>query len=116
MATRFASTPIGAAVPNANAVIGAVSSVAASAGATSRAARGSFAAALPAQTTAATAATESHAPTDCTAQGSTHSSSSTVRARYPRGATTRWRQRATACSRNMRAARVAGAGSPSSHT
>ena len=34
MATRFASTPIGATVPNASAVMGAVTSVAATAGST----------------------------------------------------------------------------------
>src|SRR5207244_3828166 len=65
IAMRLASTPIGATVPKANALIGAVTSVVTSAGAASRARRGARAKARPAQTTAPTPATDSHAPTDC---------------------------------------------------
>ena len=69
-----------------------------------------------AQMTAAMAATESHAPTDDTAQGSTSSTTRTASAIVPRGATTRCRSRATASTASIAAARVAGAGKPSSHT
>src|SRR2546430_6380348 len=55
-------------ISKANALIGAVTSVATSAGAASRARRGARAKARPAQTTAPTPATGSHAPTDCRAR------------------------------------------------
>src|SRR5207244_12660978 len=70
IAMRLARTPIGATVPKANALIGAVTSVATSAGAASRARRGARAKARPAQTTAPTPPTDSHAPTDGRAHGS----------------------------------------------
>ncbi len=95
MATRFATTPIGATVPKANAVTGAVTSVAAAVGATSRSARGERAIARSAQITAPIAPTESQAPTDCRAHGSANSTTRAESAITPRGAATRWRSVAT---------------------
>ena len=116
IATRFASTPIGATVPNANAVIGAVRIVAATAGATSRTGQADRSAARRAQITDATAVTESHAPTERTDQGSTSITSRAARVMLPAGATTRCRKRVTPASASISAARVAGAGKPSSQT
>src|SRR5207245_2946229 len=95
IATTFATTPIGATVPKANAVTGAVTSVAAAVGATSRSARGERAIARSAQITAPIAATESQAPTACSAHGSASSTTRAESAITPRGAATRWRSRAT---------------------
>src|SRR5207245_9092522 len=113
IATRFATTPIGATVPKANAVIGAVTTVAATAGATSRRARGARAVARSAQITAPIAVTESQAPTECNAHGSASSSTRPDSAITPRGATTRWRNRATSAVTSITTARVAGAGNAS---
>ena len=96
--------------------MGAVSSVAAAAGASSRTVLGKRSVARPAQITAATAATDSHAPTDCTAQGSPSMTQSAASATSPRGATTRWRSFATSSATSIAAERAAGAGKPSTQT
>ena len=93
-----------------------MSSVAAAAGASSRTAFGKRSLARPAQITAATAATDSQAPTDWIAHGSPTSTHNAVSATKPRGATTRWRSFATSSNASIAAERVAGAGNPSSHT
>ena len=116
MAARLAITPTGATVPNANAVMGAVSSVAAAEGSSSWSGFGYFAATRPAQITVATAATDSHAPTERTAHGSSTSRISVASPTVPRGATTRSRSRATPSSVSISADRTAGAGAPSTHT
>src|SRR5690242_12506772 len=107
---------MGATVPNAYAVIGAVRSVAAVAGARTRTTLGRRSVARPAQITAATAATDSQAPTDCTDQGSPSMTHSAASATSPRGATTRWRSFPMSSSASIAAERVAGAGNPSSQT
>ena len=114
IAIRFASTPIGATVPNAYAVIGAVRSVAAAAGASARTLQWLSAVTRPAQITAAIALTESHAPMEWSARGSTSSTASAESAITPRGAATRWRSRATSSTTSIAVARSAGAGNPSS--
>src|SRR5947208_3014671 len=114
IAIRFASTPIGATVPNANAVIGAVRRVAAAAGASARTAQWPRAVARPAQITAAIALTDSQAPIEYSARGSTSSTASAESAITPRGAATRWRSRSTSSTTSIAVARSAGAGNPSS--
>ncbi len=111
---RLARTPTGATVPNVYAQIGAVTSVAAAAGASRRMTRVLRSVARAAQITAATAPTDSQAPTERTAQGSRPRTTSAAIAMNPRGATTRCRKRATPSKASITAARVAGAGRPSS--
>src|SRR5881398_1475010 len=106
--------PIGVTVPNANAVIGAVRRVAAAAGASARTAQWPRAVARPAQITAAIALTDSQAPIEYSARGSTSSTASAESAITPRGAATRWRSRATSSTTSIAVARSAGAGNPSS--
>jgi hypothetical protein len=115
IAARFATTPMGATVPNAYAVIGAVTSVAAAPDPSARSNAGRPSSARPAQITPPTAATDSHAPTLRSAQGSSASSTSTVSPMDPRGATARWRSRPRSSRTSITAARTAGAGAPRSH-
>src|SRR5207253_10155679 len=83
IARRFASTPIGATVPNAYAVIGAVSNVAAAAGAGARTLQWLRRGARPAPITAAIAPTQSPAPVECHAGGTTSSTASAGSADTP---------------------------------
>ena len=103
-------------MPKVYAVIGAVNRVAAAAGARSRTTLPWRSVARPAQITAATAATESQAPTDCTDHGSPNMTHNAASAMSPRGATTRWRSFAMSRRASITADRVAGAGNPSSQT
>jgi len=114
MATRFATTPIGATVPNASALIGAVSNAAAIDGATRRSQSARPRNARSAQITAPIAAIESHAPTARIAHGSMRRTMSAATESVPAGATTRCLMRATSDSTSIATARRAGAGNPMS--
>lgn len=111
-ATRLAKIPIGETVPNQNAVIGAVASVAPT-DAPSKRHRGTSE--MP-KFVPHTAATDNHAPTDLLASGSSARTTSTATASTADGGGCRCLVRATPTMVTNDAALVAGAGNPNSPT